>query len=180
MVMTELDLLAESVGTSGRTLRRAAARGLVHCDRPSPKRVDVSAREWRYVESHWPLLHGLAAALRTEANVRLAVLFGSSARGEANESSDLDILVHLERPRGLAAARLALRLTERVGRDVDIVALRDAESSPLLLADVLRDGRVLVDRDGRWPKLRRRSAEIESRARRQQSELEEAAWASLE
>jgi predicted nucleotidyltransferase len=177
--VTELDLLAERVGASGRTLRRAAARGLIRCERPSPKRVDVSVRERLYVERHWSLLHDLVAALRTEPNVRLAVLFGSAARGESNESSDLDLLVHLERPRGLAAARLALRLTERVGRDVQIVALRDAESSPLLLEDVLRDGRVLIDRDGWWPKLRRRASEIESRARRQQSELEEAAWARL-
>lgn len=178
--MTELDLLAERVGASGRTLRRAAARGLIRCERPSPKRVDVSVRERRYVERHWPLLRDLAAVLRTEPNVRLAVLFGSAARGDSNDSSDLDLLIRLERPRGLAAAQLGLRLTERVGRDVQIVALRDAESSPLLLEDVLRDGRVLIDRDGWWPRLRHRASEIERTARRQQSELEEAAWAQLE
>lgn len=140
----------------------------------------MSARERQYIERHWPLLHDLTAVLRTEPNARLAVLFGSAARGEANESSDLDILVHLGRSRGLASARLALRLTERVGRDVQIVLLRDAESSPLLLEDVLRDGRVLIDRDGWWPKLGRRASEIESRARRQRGELEEAAWGPLE
>lgn len=178
--MTELDLLAERVGTSGRTLRRAAARGLIHCRRPSPKRVAIGAREWRYVELHWPLLRELVAALRTEPNVRLAVLFGSAARGESHGSSDLDLLVHFDRPEGLAAVRLALRLTERIGRDVQIVSLPDAEAAPLLLEDVLRDGRVLVDRDGWWRRLRDRESEIARRARRRERQLADAAWATLE
>ncbi len=36
---------------------------------------------------------------------------------------------------------------------------QDAESEPSFLADVIADGRVLVDREGLWPRLRSREAE---------------------
>ena len=80
--MTELDALAEEVGTSGRTLRRAAARGAIRCQRPSERRIVVSPREYDYVRRHWPFFDRLLAALRTQPSVRLAVVFGSVARGE--------------------------------------------------------------------------------------------------
>jgi hypothetical protein len=43
---------------------------------------------------------------------------------------------------------------------VDVVMLEQAESQPALLADVLREGRVLIDRDDLWPPLQRRRDEI--------------------
>jgi len=91
--MTTLDRLAREVGASGRTLRRAAARGLVKSTRPTPRRIEVTPGELRYVRRHWPLLEELVAALRTEPSVRLAVLFGSFARGESHAGSDIDLLV---------------------------------------------------------------------------------------
>jgi predicted nucleotidyltransferase len=178
--MTELDSLAAELGVSGRTLRRAAARGLLRVDRPSPRRGSMSARERRYLLRHWPLLHALVGLLRTEPNVRLAVLFGSLARGEGHPQSDVDVLVGLDRSERLARARLALHLGEQLGRNVQLVSLEDAERSPLLLADVLRDGRVLVDRDGEWARLRLRERAIVRQASRDADDLEQAAWATLE
>ncbi|MGH3105498.1 MAG: type VII toxin-antitoxin system MntA family adenylyltransferase antitoxin [Gaiellaceae bacterium] len=178
--MTPLDALADELGVSGRTLRRAGARGLFRYERPSPKRVALDARERRYLRKHWPVLQALVAIFRTEPNVRLAVLFGSFARGEAHAESDLDVLVQLGRPEQLAAAWLSLRLSEQLDRKVQIVALEDAERSPLLLADALRDGRVLVDRDEAWPKLRQSEAAIQRRAQREGDALERAAWETLE
>jgi predicted nucleotidyltransferase len=178
--MTTLDRLARDVGASGRTLRRAAARGLVKSTRPTPKRIEVTPGELRYVRRHWPLLEELVAALRTEPSVRLAVLFGSFARGESHAGSDLDLLVRIERKHDLALARLALRLSDRIGRRVQLVSLEDGQKSSLLLADVLRDGRVVIDRDGDWSRLRRRESAITRDARRRSDELEHAAWATLE
>ena len=60
-----------------------------------------------------------------EAGVTRSSLFGSVARGEMTESSDIDILVDL--PRGktlLDLVGLELDLKELLGRDVDVVTYR--------------------------------------------------------
>lgn len=179
--MTELDCLADELGTSGRTLRRAAARGLIRCERRSPYKPVVSAGERRYLRGHWGLLSTLLGALRTEHNVRLAVLYGSAARGGLHCRSDVDLLLALgDEERGLPVARLGLKLEELLDRPVQIVSLAQAEQSPLLLADVLREGRVIVDRDGLWVRLTRRSQSVRAAAERQEAELGAAAWSVLE
>jgi predicted nucleotidyltransferase len=63
--------------------------------------------------------------------VRLAVLFGSVAVGRESAGSDVDLLVAL---RGaLAVATLAQRLSDRLGREVQLVRLEEAERSPILM-----------------------------------------------
>jgi predicted nucleotidyltransferase len=176
--MTELDRLADELATSGRTLRRAATRGTIHCHRPSPRRIAVPPSERAYVRRHWPLLRSLVEVLRTQPHVRLAVLFGSLARGDEQPGSDLDVLVRLRDDTYLARAGLAELLEEASGRRVQLVSLLQAQESALLLADVLHDGRVLVDREGDWPVLRRREPAIRRRALKDNMRLEEAAWAA--
>ena len=101
----------------------------------------------------WPLLGALRAALRTESNVRFALLFGSAARGDDTAGSDIDLLVEMREPSLVRLVDLALKLEGLLGREVDVLALEEAEDDPLLLAEAVREGRVLVDRDGRRPKL---------------------------
>lgn len=84
----------------------------------------------------------LAEALAAEADVRLAVLFGSEARGEAGADSDLDVA--LVGPDASALPSLALELTRALGREVDLVAMTTAP--PLLRFQIAREGRVLVER----------------------------------
>lgn len=58
--------------------------------------------------------------------MRTLDLFGSVARGEANEASDVDLLVEFVRPVGLFHFfRVQRRLEEILGRTVDLV-MRDA------------------------------------------------------
>jgi predicted nucleotidyltransferase len=178
--MSEFDEVAARLGTSSRTLRRAANRGTIRCRRPSPNKAELPIEEQRYLHRHWGLLSALVGALRTRHDVRLAVLYGSAARGEQHAESDLDVLVELAGDDPLAPARLGLRLGALVGRRVQIVPLRSAEASPLVLADVLRQGRVLVDRDEVWTRLKRREAEIGREARRQERELDKLAWDVLD
>ena len=85
--------------------------------------------------------------------MRLAVLFGSLAKGEGADSSDVDLLVSLRDDSAAAVAGLSGRLNERLGREVQIVRLADGQRSPALMLDVLSHGRVLVDRDDRWLRL---------------------------
>jgi hypothetical protein len=58
-------------------------------------------------------------------------------------------------------------------RNVQVVSLDAARRVPLLLADALRDGRTIVDRDGDWPKLKRARGRIEREARQAETELDE-------
>lgn len=162
MAEDSLRTLARQLDVPERTLRRAAAQGLIRGRRLSERRYKTTLREEAYLRSHWELLSGLRGALRTEPNVRLAVLFGSLAKGQGAESSDVDLLVLLRDDSAAAVAGLSGRLSKRLGRDIQVVRLTDGERSPALMLDVLSDGRVLVDRDDRWRVL----AEGERRWRR--------------
>lgn len=164
--MPELSKLADELGVDARTLRRAVADGTIRCERVSARRRRVGEDERRYASEHWPLLSTLRRALRTEPNVRLAVLYGSVARGDDTPDSDLDLLVSLGADRPDAAVKLAVRLERAVGREVDVTRLnRVRESAPLLLLRAIDEGRVVLDRDGEWTRLTARRSEIALRAR---------------
>ncbi len=152
--------LSRDLGVSERTLRRAVAEGTVRGQRPSPHRLRMVEEEREWVRRHWPTVTRLRAVLRTEPSVRLAVLFGSGARGTEHGRSDFDLIVELDAPSAGRLAALEERLGEAARSRVQLVALADAEGAPGLLADALRDGRPLTDRDGLWVELKRREREI--------------------
>ncbi len=156
MAIDSLRTLARNLEIPDRTLRRAAAQGMVHGQRLSERRYKTTLREEVYLRSHWPMLRDLRDALRTEPNVRLAVLFGSFATGTEGDESDADVLVVLRDASADAMAGLSHRLGDRVGREVQLARLQDAERSRTLMTDVLAEGRVLVDRDRSWRTLKAR------------------------
>lgn len=178
--MTDLTLLAREVGVHERTLRRAVAEGSLRAARPSPRTLHISLSEREYVRRSWKLLSALRAALRTEQNVRFALLFGSVARGTAALDSDVDVLVALRDPGLERLVELSAKLTAAAGRRVDVVRLEDAEDEPSFLADVIAEGRVLVDREGLWPRLRGREPSLRRAGRRAQAKRTDAALASLD
>jgi predicted nucleotidyltransferase len=174
--MTGLALLAEEVGVNERTLRRAVNQGTLHGLRPTPRKLELPLREREYVRRSWKLLAVLRAALRTEQNVRFALLFGSAATGIDTPASDIDVLVDLRDASFERTVDLGTKLTRHIGRPVDVIELEEAEAEPAFLAQVVADGRVLVDREGLWPRLclreqglRRRG--IQEDARRMQTAL---------
>src|SRR5687767_3606086 len=118
--MTVLDDLARELGLSERTLRRAVASGTIRAERPSPRRLRLTEEEREWVVGHWPTVARLREELRTEPSVRLAVLFGSSARGREHRRSDLDLLVELDSPSRDRLARLEERLSTGTGRKVQL------------------------------------------------------------
>ncbi len=174
MPTTSLRALARHLDVPERTLRRAAAQGLVHGKRTSARRFETSLREEAYLREHWPLLRALRAALRTEPSVRLAVLFGSLATGRGDEGSDVDLLVSLSDSSARRVAELSARLERRLGREIQLVRLQDAETTPLLMYEALARGRVLVDRDHQWPRLRSRLAAWRRRAAEAEPPLRDA------
>jgi predicted nucleotidyltransferase len=157
--MRELQALAAEIGADERTLRRAVRQGTVRGHRPGPRRLEVSADEVRYLRHHWSLIATLRRALRTEGRVRLAVLYGSTATGGSGASSDIDILVNYDGD-AMALGGLARRLERAGERCVHLVTLQQARRSPSLFADVIVEGRVLVDRDSLWPALRSEEADV--------------------
>jgi len=159
--------LALDLGAEERTLRRAVSQGTLRAHRPQPRRLRLAPGEREYLRTHWQLLSELRQALRTERDVRLVVLYGSVARGDEDAGSDLDLLVCLADDRPVSDYRLATHLENVIARKVDVVRLARVEAdAPLLLDRVLEEGRVLVDRDGRWQELQGRRRAIRARAQR--------------
>lgn len=79
------------------------------------------------------------AAFRGAHNVRV---FGSVARGEAGEDSDVDILVDVDSDRSLLdVVGLWLDLQELLGRKVDL--LTDEGINPLLRERIIAEARPL-------------------------------------
>jgi predicted nucleotidyltransferase len=168
--MSELSVAAQEIGVPERTLRRAARRGTLRLRRVGARRVELDADERRYLAEHWSVIRAVGEALRTERNVRLAVLFGSVARGEAGEHSDVDVMVAVADERPLYLQYIAVRLQQALDREVDVASLdRLRRRSPALLGEVLRDGRVVVDRDGMWSALRDEAPGIALRGARERS-----------
>jgi predicted nucleotidyltransferase len=175
-----LEQLAREVGVHERTLRRAAGSGLIHSQRLSARRLSLSDSETAWVRSHWQLVGGLLSALRTEPNLELAVLFGSVARGDdVSGVSDVDLLVCLRRSEPGAEQALRGRLSERLRSEVQLVPLQAARGDPHLLAEVLRDGRPLVDRRDIWPKLQAQREQTREQADLAGRELRQEAQAAL-
>jgi len=96
----------------------------------------------------------LQSALEERAEVRLAVLFGSSARDGAGRDADLALIIAPDTP----ALRRSLEadLGRAAGRAVDIVYLDQAP--PLLRFEIARDGKVLIERIAHlWADVRARA-----------------------
>jgi hypothetical protein len=77
-------------------------------------------------------------------------------------------------------AGLDERLSAAAARRVQLVSAGDAHASPGLPADALRDGRVLVDRDGLRTDLKRREPSVRRAAELRDLELLERALQPLE
>lgn len=80
----------------------------------------------------------LRDALRGRDDVRLALLFGSEARGTAGPASDVDVAVLAP---GVDLLTLAAKFREAVNREVDVVSLEDV-NIPLLM-ELVRDSIVV-------------------------------------
>lgn len=95
------------------------------------------------------LVERLRQCTASLSEVRLAVLFGSTARGEARPGSDVDLGVLLEPDTREHRREVEAELWRAAGRSVDVIFLNEA--SPLLRFEISRDGLLLLERqDGLW------------------------------
>jgi predicted nucleotidyltransferase len=77
-------------------------------------------------------------------DVSMIGVFGSTARGEATESSDIDLLVKLSKPKSLLSmVKLERNLSEAVGQKVDL--LTEGAISPYLKERIFKELKVIYE-----------------------------------
>jgi len=150
-------------------LRRWLTSGTL---RPAPgvSQLDVDDIELRYLIHHGRLLAALSTTLDAEPGVALAVLYGSTARGDDHPDSDIDILIQSREPQP-DLIHLAGLLREHTGRPVQFVDTRSAAVSPALLSNMFLDGRVLRDDEKQWARWRAERDHVDELADKQTRQL---------
>ena len=87
--------------------------------------------------------HRLIDLCRQNDVVKVGV-FGSMARGEANEQSDIDLIVEFSKRKSLLAlVALERQLSRALGRKVDL--LTEAALSPYLHDRIMRETQVIYE-----------------------------------
>jgi len=81
------------------------------------RRADIYVRECRT----WFQNNELLQSAKQVFGVRRIGLFGSFARGEAGETSDVDLVVEFDRPIGFRFMELGDYLEQLLGRRVDLL-----------------------------------------------------------
>jgi len=77
-------------------------------------------------------------------DVAMVGVFGSTARGEAGEQSDIDLLVEFSKPKSLLKlVALERQLSTALGKKVEV--LTEAAISPYLRDRIKRDLRVIYE-----------------------------------
>jgi len=82
-------------------------------------------------------LSKLKPYLREKYGVKKIGVFGSYARGEEKESSDIDILIELEKPIGWEFFYLKDYLEKKLGREIDLVTVNALK--PRIRERILRE-----------------------------------------
>jgi predicted nucleotidyltransferase len=92
----------------------------------------------------------LRALFAERDDAELVLLFGSCARGEAGDSSDVDIAVLFsERPNIISLGGLVLAITEIAGKKTDLVELGGLEvENPRLAYEIASNPVVIFERSG--------------------------------
>ena len=93
-------------------------------------------------------LETIACSILDQYPVKRAALFGSVARGESTESSDVDILVEfLPDTRGLEFFGLRLDLEDALARSVDLLTWNAlAKAKPGFRQNVESEARMIYER----------------------------------
>ena len=76
-------------------------------------------------------------------DISYCALFGSFARGEATETSDIDLLVRFSKPKGFDWVNAALEIEDALGRKVDLVT--ENGLSKYIKDNVLKDLQVIYE-----------------------------------
>lgn len=84
-----------------------------------------------------------------EYSVKYCILFGSYAKGKANEKSDVDLLVSTDIT-GLRFFGIAERLRNALHKKVDLLDLKQLSNNQNLLDEILKDGIRVYEQSKEW------------------------------
>jgi predicted nucleotidyltransferase len=102
------------------------------------------------------LLESLCRRAASLPELRLAVLFGSTARGEALPRSDVDLGLSVDPDTLAVRHHVEAELERAAGKPLHAVHL--GEAPPLLRFEISRDGILLLEReDGLWTDFKARA-----------------------
>jgi predicted nucleotidyltransferase len=90
----------------------------------------------------------IASILENDSNVLFAYLFGSHARGDARENSDVDLAVFLKEDSLDPQLELHHRLQRALKGEVDLLVLNRVKNL-ILLESLFREGEVVKDDEER-------------------------------
>ena len=85
------------------------------------------------------ILRGCSNTLKSDYGIKSLRLFGSMARGEDHEGSDVDVFVDTETPNPFLLMEAKEYLEQHVGRSVDIIR-NHSNLNPRLRRRIERDG----------------------------------------
>ena len=85
----------------------------------------------RNIEEIKNILKAHKEEIKERYGVVILGIFGSYARKEQKETSDIDILVDIERPIGLKFFELWNEIEKMLGCNVDLITTRAAKQKPL-------------------------------------------------
>jgi predicted nucleotidyltransferase/DNA-binding XRE family transcriptional regulator len=131
---------AKICGVSRRTFQTYEEKGNINCT------YDDLVKLLNEIKDH-PLILPLryikekaCDVLSRYPQVQCAYLFGSYARGEATETSDVDILVVLNDHMGLEFFTIKSELEEKLSKKVDLVSLDEVSNNEEFIARILKEG----------------------------------------
>ena len=84
-----------------------------------------------------------------EYSIKYCILFGSYAKGKANEKSDVDLLVSTDIT-GLRFFGIAERLRNALHKKVDLLDLKQLSNNQNLLDEILKDGIRVYEQYKEW------------------------------
>ena len=84
-------------------------------------------------------IKSLSKGVMEKYDVEYAILFGSYAREEANEKSDIDILISTEE-KGLQFYAIVEELRTELKKRVDLLDINQVKNNPELLNEILKYG----------------------------------------
>ena len=144
-MVSKLTNLLEITGASPDTLSRSMALGTIRAEKRGARGFVTVEGENLYLTKEWDLISRLRRGLRTEPTVGAAYLFGSHARNDAVDSSDIDLMIVPKFPKDIIwESCLARRLSNLLGGKVDLVIFSNLRKGEQL--EIFEQGRLIVDR----------------------------------
>ena len=133
---------AKMVGVSRRTYQTYEEKEIINkaYDEIYAALKDMEGFNFKdYVLNHKIIKKRCEGIFAKYPEVKCAYLYGSYARGEATEESDVDILVVCP-PMGLKFYKMANELRDALGKDVDLQTHRQIGDDTFFLEQLLKEG----------------------------------------